>query len=662
MDNSPRRVRPTSGRTSETGSVDFAAKARYSHGTGVCRENPTNPVLAPVKSSSSAAPRRRSSAGGGGGPPPPPPAEDLRGPPAPTTTSSRATSSRPLSSTSSSGAGGRGGPARGGGGGGGSFQRVGGAGGLLVTAVERAHRVGGRREGGGAGGGGRALASSKSSSGAGETETPFSEISRVLDGDQPRERTINKSPIVEREHDLFRFANSRDEAHAGVVREVQHETFPHGPAVSSAGASSDLRTSVSLKADEILQRYRTKFGRDGNQQNVVTSSPEDVPADARVAPTTNVENMIVDEKLPASNPWSSSSSTGAACSDAGPDSSRRLCTGLEDMRARIQALHEQYSDASKTADLAAAAADCAAHDACTEPTDAWGAAATPVSADEPPDSAGAGAEKIFRPTNVATSSPAETGCLVGTSGGVFERAAAPQEDSKIRRPKTEKEAVVSSLLHFLDEVDSCNQELLADVRRSGELRASNPKPGTSFFPGGGTASCSSATNGSSSPLRKPSAAVTTFGGLTGCSAPTHRPPHEVVSQNLSLIDLELADKRQTIAALKKALLNQKEFSEEEKDTLKISYENELFTLKQESEAALSRQLVTVDKLLREKTEVTRKVAQMAEEMQGAEKKFLGKLDEVEKEHAKDVARQKQNWVAAERFTFHWISEECRERS
>jgi hypothetical protein len=67
--------------------------------------------------------------------------------------------------------------------------------------------------------------------------------------------------------------------------------------------------------------------------------------------------------------------------------------------------------------------------------------------------------------------------------------------------------------------------------------------------------------------------------------------------------------------------------------------------KSELDVQMDKQLQLCDKLLKEKTELTKKITTLAEELRMAEKKFLGKLDEVDEAHRKELARQKQNWVS-----------------
>ena len=59
---------------------------------------------------------------------------------------------------------------------------------------------------------------------------------------------------------------------------------------------------------------------------------------------------------------------------------------------------------------------------------------------------------------------------------------------------------------------------------------------------------------------------------------------------------------------------------------------------------MEKQLNLCDRLLKEKTELTKKISALAEELKLAEKKFLAKLEEVDEGHRKELQRQKQNWV------------------
>jgi hypothetical protein len=81
----------------------------------------------------------------------------------------------------------------------------------------------------------------------------------------------------------------------------------------------------------------------------------------------------------------------------------------------------------------------------------------------------------------------------------------------------------------------------------------------------------------------------------------------------------------------------------------------------ELEETVQRQLVFVDRLLKDKAELAAQCEQLADEMQAIGKKHVAKLTEVEEEGAREVKRQKEVWAATEKAKREkWQAEKSKE--
>lgn len=79
------------------------------------------------------------------------------------------------------------------------------------------------------------------------------------------------------------------------------------------------------------------------------------------------------------------------------------------------------------------------------------------------------------------------------------------------------------------------------------------------------------------------------------------------------------------------------------------------------EMGLERNLKLVDRLLNDKTELTKRCELFTEELKTVERKFQLKLEEVDDKASKELERQKKNWMAAERLRREaWEKDKVRE--
>merc|ERR1719215_805719 len=116
-----------------------------------------------------------------------------------------------------------------------------------------------------------------------------------------------------------------------------------------------------------------------------------------------------------------------------------------------------------------------------------------------------------------------------------------------------------------------------------------------------------------------------------------------LQSRVSLLEVEVLDKRKTIETLKRTL---GEVKGQEKQALQDSnkeWDEKLQKQRAHYEASLERQLELVDRLLNDKTELAKRCELFAEELKAVERKFQMKMEEMEEQNSKNISRQKQNW-------------------
>jgi len=134
-----------------------------------------------------------------------------------------------------------------------------------------------------------------------------------------------------------------------------------------------------------------------------------------------------------------------------------------------------------------------------------------------------------------------------------------------------------------------------------------------------------------------------------------------LQSRVSLLEVEVKDKRKAIQTLKKALSVAKDREQKARQATAKEWEDKLRTEKLQYEAGLERQLKLVDRLLTDKTELTKRCELFSEELKAVERKFQMKVEELDEKASKELFRQKQNWTAAERLRREaWEKEKVRE--
>jgi len=159
-------------------------------------------------------------------------------------------------------------------------------------------------------------------------------------------------------------------------------------------------------------------------------------------------------------------------------------------------------------------------------------------------------------------------------------------------------------------------------------------------------------------------------GLDSCHEPSERPrplPSALVQDaaalqsRASLLEVEVRDKKQIIDSLKRALSQAKEHEKQTVQETVKEWEDKLQKQKAHYEAGIERHLRLVDRLLNDKTELTKRCELFAEELKAVERKFQMKIEELDEQASKDLAKNKQNWIATERLKREaWEKEKVKE--
>lgn len=142
-------------------------------------------------------------------------------------------------------------------------------------------------------------------------------------------------------------------------------------------------------------------------------------------------------------------------------------------------------------------------------------------------------------------------------------------------------------------------------------------------------------------------------GLTQDAAAIH--------SRASMMEVEIHDKKQIIDSLKRALQESQEHEKKSMKDMEKEWEEKLHKQKTHYEAGLERHLRLVDRLLNDKTELTKRCELFSEELKAVERKFQMKMEEMDDHAAKELAKNKQNWIATERMKREaWEKEKVKE--
>jgi len=204
----------------------------------------------------------------------------------------------------------------------------------------------------------------------------------------------------------------------------------------------------------------------------------------------------------------------------------------------------------------------------------------------------------------------------------------PTRPPPLRQLSPAPEARLASIMSFLDEAEETSRADMSSLVSS--ARSSRAPPGDSELS-----------------ERRPSS------GLTQDAA--------ALSSRASLLEVEVRDKKQIIESLKRAFAEAKDHEKRALESVGKEWEDKLQNQKAHFEAGLERHLRLVDRLLNDKTELTKRCELFAEELKAVERKFQMKVEELDEQASKDLTKNKQNWMATERLKREaWEKEKVKE--
>mmetsp|Transcript_11985 Transcript_11985/g.21211 ORF Transcript_11985/g.21211 Transcript_11985/m.21211 type:complete len:937 (+) Transcript_11985:67-2877(+) len=204
-------------------------------------------------------------------------------------------------------------------------------------------------------------------------------------------------------------------------------------------------------------------------------------------------------------------------------------------------------------------------------------------------------------------------------------------------PAPKPEARLASIMSFLDEVEETSRADMSSLVSSARSSRA-PQPGFD--------SARDIPPFESERLWPPS-------GLTQDAA--------ALSSRASLLEVEVRDKKQIIESLKRALAETKEHEKRAVESVDKDWEDKQQKQKAHYEAGLERHLRLVDRLLNDKTELTKRCELFAEELKAVERKFQMKVEELDEQASKVLSKNKQNWIATERLKREaWEKEKVKE--
>jgi len=134
-----------------------------------------------------------------------------------------------------------------------------------------------------------------------------------------------------------------------------------------------------------------------------------------------------------------------------------------------------------------------------------------------------------------------------------------------------------------------------------------------------------------------------------------------LQSRISLLEVEVHDKKSIIDALKQALAEARAHEKRALEATSQQCDEKLQKQREHYEAGLERHLKLVDRLLNDKTELTKRCELFTEEMKAVERRYQMKMEELDQQASKDLARHKQNWMAAEKLRREaWEKDKVRE--
>lgn len=199
---------------------------------------------------------------------------------------------------------------------------------------------------------------------------------------------------------------------------------------------------------------------------------------------------------------------------------------------------------------------------------------------------------------------------------------------------------LSQILNFLDDVEQTSRADIVSLASRNEVRSSIS--GHAVVGAAGSALC---------PTEE----------RMSCPSWDFANDAAAVQSKMSMLTIEIEDKKKTIETLSRGLNESREAMKLALQEAVKEWENKMQKQKTHYETGIERHLKLVDRLLGDKTELTKRCELFTEELKVVEKKFQNKLEEFDEKTSKDLERHRKNWMSAEKLRRDvWEKEKVKE--
>merc|ERR1719193_1463528 len=144
-------------------------------------------------------------------------------------------------------------------------------------------------------------------------------------------------------------------------------------------------------------------------------------------------------------------------------------------------------------------------------------------------------------------------------------------------------------------------------------------------------------------------------------APSSLDAVNVMKSKISMLEVEIEDKKKIIGAMLKVIDQQKAKTAAAEKSAQLIWEHKMTKMKAESDQVCERQLKMCDRLMQDKAQLTAKCSQIAEEFSITKRQFDARVDEVQENASKELQKQRNNWMAQEKMRRdQWEKERVKE--
>jgi hypothetical protein len=130
-----------------------------------------------------------------------------------------------------------------------------------------------------------------------------------------------------------------------------------------------------------------------------------------------------------------------------------------------------------------------------------------------------------------------------------------------------------------------------------------------------------------------------------------------LKKTITGLQLECKEHEKTVQLLRAEMKRVRERADQEKTEQQTEYKTKLSIQRKEYEAIIKRHLTTIEKVLSEKEELSKKCLSLMDEYKMLEKKFKDKIQSLEESHERELKQKKDLWEAGEKLKRdRWIQE------